>query len=319
MTRTELTRAEYLERLQSCISALPEAERAEALAYYADFFEDAGDDARVMEELGAPEELAKSILEKMACVPAEAASPAEGAEEKRGGGRCCFSFPADSVRNVRLSFCAAEARIVPAGCWTVETRGILRSDFVCRLDEDGTLTVANRSGFSVDALCSHERRSALHPRILIGIPRAPGLASLSLRVGAGSVRADALAVSCESVELSVGAGSLSFGAASCRRARFQCGMGRLSFSGSVDGEAAVDCGMGAVRLLLDGDVSEYSCDVRVGLGDVRIGKDRKSGVGNECAPVKKRRHFSVHCGMGSVSIHGADGARGGSAGSSETV
>ena len=61
-----MTREEYLNELKSSIMSLTSDEQAEAIQYYSDYFDEADDDEKVMRELGTPEELAKTIIEKFA-------------------------------------------------------------------------------------------------------------------------------------------------------------------------------------------------------------------------------------------------------------
>lgn len=59
-----MTKNEYIEKLKSCLTALPPNERGEAVSYYEEFFEEAGEENvdSVIAELGSPEKLAKNIL-----------------------------------------------------------------------------------------------------------------------------------------------------------------------------------------------------------------------------------------------------------------
>lgn len=56
-----MTRNEYLRELREKLSRLPAGERDEAISYYTEYFEDAGDDAAAMETLGSPSRLAAQI------------------------------------------------------------------------------------------------------------------------------------------------------------------------------------------------------------------------------------------------------------------
>lgn len=58
-----MTRAEFMSRLTVLLQDVPPAEREEAIQYYNDYFDDAGEgnEAGVIASLGSPEELAKSI------------------------------------------------------------------------------------------------------------------------------------------------------------------------------------------------------------------------------------------------------------------
>lgn len=59
-----MNRSDYINRLQACLYPLPPEEREAALEFYNEYFDDAGseNEARVIAELGPPEELAKQIL-----------------------------------------------------------------------------------------------------------------------------------------------------------------------------------------------------------------------------------------------------------------
>ncbi len=58
-----MNRAEFMRRLTALLQDVPPAEREEALTYYNEYFDDAGEEneADVIAALGSPEELAKSI------------------------------------------------------------------------------------------------------------------------------------------------------------------------------------------------------------------------------------------------------------------
>lgn len=58
-----MDRAEFMRRLSELLQDVPPAEREEALQYYNDYFDDAGEgnEAGVIASLGSPEELAKTI------------------------------------------------------------------------------------------------------------------------------------------------------------------------------------------------------------------------------------------------------------------
>lgn len=58
-----MNRAEFMSRLASLLQDVPLAEREEAIQYYNDYFDDAGEgnEAGVIAALGSPEELARSI------------------------------------------------------------------------------------------------------------------------------------------------------------------------------------------------------------------------------------------------------------------
>ena len=59
-----MNRAEYMAALRRALSVLPEEERANALRYYEEYFDDAGpeNEAKAAQELGDPEKVAAQIL-----------------------------------------------------------------------------------------------------------------------------------------------------------------------------------------------------------------------------------------------------------------
>lgn len=59
-----MNRTEYMAALRRALSVLPEEERASALRYYEEYFDDAGpeNEAKVIADLGAPEQVAAQIL-----------------------------------------------------------------------------------------------------------------------------------------------------------------------------------------------------------------------------------------------------------------
>ncbi len=67
-----MNKEEFLQRLRNLLSGIPAAEAEEALAYYHDYFADAGaeNEARVIEELGSPEKVAENIRKDLG-YPAE--------------------------------------------------------------------------------------------------------------------------------------------------------------------------------------------------------------------------------------------------------
>nr|WP_302664834.1 DUF1700 domain-containing protein [uncultured Agathobaculum sp.] len=69
-----MNRTEYMAALRRALSVLPEEERASALRYYEEYFDDAGpeNEAKVIADLGAPDKVAAQILadyQEVASVP----------------------------------------------------------------------------------------------------------------------------------------------------------------------------------------------------------------------------------------------------------
>ena len=58
-----MTRKEYMRRLEELLGDLPEHDRQDAIAYYEDYFDEAGpeNEAALIQKLGSPEKLAETI------------------------------------------------------------------------------------------------------------------------------------------------------------------------------------------------------------------------------------------------------------------
>ena len=86
-----MNRNEYMSALRRALSALPEEERASALRYYEEYFDDAGpeNEQKVISDLGAPEKVAEQILadyRELTAVPHQGANGASGKPKRRWRG-----------------------------------------------------------------------------------------------------------------------------------------------------------------------------------------------------------------------------------------
>lgn len=299
-----MERSEYLKQLKNNLLSLTEDEQAEALQYYSDYFDEADDDEKVIAELGSPEELAKTIVEKFANVLTKSEKVTDGTsndEKQSSFDALYYSFSKDSVKNISFSFETAQVVLIPGEKYSIETRGIDANRLYCHLSSEGNLSVKNEKSVNFNFF-NHERKSRLIPRILITIPNDSSINRLKVFVGAGSLEARDIELKCQEGFFDVGAGNLVIKNIYGGKVDFRCGMGNLAFIGKISGKSNVDCGMGAVNLKIKGNPSDYSYDVKVGLGDFRFNDEKKSGIAQYVNNAKKENHFSVNCGMGSVAI-----------------
>lgn len=317
-----MNRTEYLQQLQSLIQALPLDEQTEALGFYRDYFDDANDDERVINELGTPEELARAILEKFACVPAKKTASAESDNGTNNGcsggsGDCCgdgsntngsdatrarFTFNKDEVRNLDLSFGAAEVVIISGENYAVEVRGMNTSTLRCELSPYGTLAIDNTRTVTIPNFLNRRDTKYWYPRILLTVPTECALDMMKLHIGAGSVVGHGLHITCEKGFVDVGAGNIQVDTITGGRIDVRCGMGNIEMNGAINGFSRIDCGMGNIALKLKGEIDSYSYDVKVALGEVKINGDKRSGICESHCQTRKDNHFSINCGLGAVNI-----------------
>lgn len=304
-----MTREQYLKELKNNILSLTLDEQNEAIQYYSDYFEEADDDEKVISELGNPEELAKTIIEKFAnaLVDTKSSANEENNSEKdnnkfNGNSNALyFEFDKNKVTNLCMNFGAAEVVLIEGNKLAVETRGITAEAMNCYLGSDGVLTINNAKRLNIN-FWSHDRNSRIVPRILISIPNDLSLDKFKVSVGAGDFRAKDIKINCKQGNVDVGAGNLILKSIYGGKFNIRCGMGNLEYYGSLTGRTNLDCGMGNIKLVLKGKADDYSYDAKVGLGDFRFNNEKKSGVCQVLNNEKKENHFSVNCGMGSVSV-----------------
>ena len=307
-----MTREEYMTALKNNIQSLTIDEQNEALQYYSDYFDEADDDAKVMEELGSPEEVAKVIRERFSntLVGKESKSTdqddSDSSTSSSEAGRyeaLYYEFKTADVKNVEFSFGAAEVVMISGDKYSVETRGISKENLLCRLDSEKTLVVKNLnklSGFNF--FNHHDRPGRMVPRILITVPDGASLGRFKAAIGAGNFVTKDISISFDKGHIDVGAGNFVLKKIHGSEVNMRCGMGNLNVEGSLAGVCNIDCGMGAIKLNLSGNASDYSYDAKVGLGDFKFNDDKRSGVCQVYANSRKQNHFSVNCGMGSVNI-----------------
>ena len=306
-----MTREEYMTALKNNIQSLTVDEQNEALQYYSDYFDDADDDAKVMEELGSPEEVAKVIRERFSNTlvkDSKAKSEDEEADnaDDSATGRyeaLYYEFKSSDIQNVEFGFGAAEVVIIPGKKFSVETRGIAKNNLLCRVDGEKTLVVKNLNKLSGFNFFNHSNRPGrMVPRILISIPEGAKLTRFKAAIGAGNFIAKDISVSFEKGNIDVGAGNFVLKKVDANNLNMRCGMGNLNLEGSIKGVSNIDCGRGAIKLTLSGNSDDYSYDAKVGLGDFKFNDEKRSGVCQVYANSRKQNHFSVNCGMGSVNI-----------------
>ena len=314
-----MNREEYMRQLKALLQSLTLDEQNEALQYYEDYFDEAGDDQKVIEELGSPETLAESISQKLANAVAKK-DFSGGKDNKKddesnesgenGGGNfhssyesdaLYFSFDKEKVKSVDFSFGALEVVIISGDEFFIETRALDKNSFDCHLSKNGVLVAKNVRRLNLD-FWNHEKRRRVVPRLLVCIPKDFSFEHFRLSLGAGKVTMKDAFFSCFAYECDVGAGSIFCGEISSHKASLRCGMGYLEFYGSLLGRTNIDCMMGAMKVILKGNVNDYSYDLKLGLGDFKFNDEKKAGACQVASDEQKENHLSVNCGIGSVRI-----------------
>lgn len=79
-----MTRDTYFKKLKESLSPIPEAEREEAISFYREYFEDAGNDEEAIKTLGAPAKLGAQIVAEYAADYLEEKAARKKETEKAG-------------------------------------------------------------------------------------------------------------------------------------------------------------------------------------------------------------------------------------------
>lgn len=309
-----MNREQYLTKLKNLLPALTEEERNEALQYYSDYFDEAGDDEKVIAELGSVEEVAQSIIDKFAGVPATTKKSSESEDNNddfeniytRADDALCFDFENKDIRALDMKLGGCMAVFVKGKQWMVESRGLLSDEIECRVKNDGTLVLNNVNGvkrFHFFGFFNHDRKTRHVPRILITIPENASVRKVNLKIGAGNFLFKDAELAADEMFCNIGAGNLSMTGTKINNLKMTCGMGNITFAGSIGKNLILDCGMGNIKMDLKGNEDDYSFDCKVGLGDFRFGDKTYSGVQTIMANYKKDKHVSANAGMGSIRIN----------------
>lgn len=127
--------------------------------------------------------------------------------------------------------------------------------------------------------------------------------SMEIKIGAGKCRADQLSVE-KKLYVNVGAGKAKLYTAKAGTLSIDCGVGDCIYEGSVNGDVDVNCGVGKCELKLDNQENDFNYDISCGLGKVSvndrkiklIGSEKRSMGGDVLGTVR------LQCGVGKIEL-----------------
>lgn len=329
-----MTKKQYLSIVEKNIQALTAEERKEALEYYSNYFDDADDDDKVIDELGDPEALARIIVENFECVPAkiskkkkskktsgetddgikyeavddddETVNEEKAYSEKDGFDysqeKMCFEFDNSKVVNLGVVVGAGQFCIKSGKNYKVETKGISKKDFRCDVNDAGTLIIENKKLPGNLKKYGHAIKNKWCPRVLVTVPEDAEVKNLKIALGAGQLTTTGLKINAEKTIIDLSAGELTADGITSESTNIRCSMGTIDVSGTFKGYTKVDCVMGAIKVRTTGTTRTYSCDTKIGMGTVRYGDEKRNGFSENITEPKKKNHFFVKVGMGDVKI-----------------
>jgi hypothetical protein len=197
----------------------------------------------------------------------------------------------NSVTKIRLNLGAGSYKVVRGDAFKVEVTGMSEDRVRAELTENfWDVEVPNGD------LHMHEWNNV---RGTVTIPENCNPEKVEISIGAGELTVNGISAS-KSAILNVGAGSMKLNDCTMNNVSIDCGMGRLEYNGTLTGDGSIECGMGSVAVRAAGDPAEFGADVNCGLGTVRFGDNRWSGITEGVYHKDAANFFKLDCGIGSI-------------------
>lgn len=145
-------------------------------------------------------------------------------------------------------------------------------------------------------------------RITLWIPKGKNFANVTLEVGAGNADMTAVALSCDVMELEVGAGDVHMETIRINnRLDVEVGAGKVKAARMDVKELNVECGVGKCEMGLSGKESDYNYSISCGIGKIKINGSEVRQIGAS----ESKRHaeaigtVNLSCGVGKIILHTA--------------
>lgn len=228
------------------------------------------------------------------------------------------SFPGAGIHSLKVDIDAGSLDILDSWDDDIHVKVKARDVAVTAEDDAGTLKLE----------CGSRKRWWLSGRqkceITLYLPEGKEWTEADFEMGAGSLTSELSQLNVGDMDISVGAGEaylphdiivqnkaslevdtggLTLGNINAVNMSVDVGVGEIGLTADVGEKLSADCGVGELDLKLIGSVTDYNYKVDCGLGEVRIGTETMTSMGNE-------RHINHHaardveidCGVGTVSV-----------------
>lgn len=209
-----------------------------------------------------------------------------------------FSF--NNVKNLNLSFETANVVVIPGKSFCIETRGLPKENLICEQSGE-SLSVTNNKHLNLNLL-NHSRNYHVVPRILVTIPQNAKFERLKISIKFGKMIFKNVSLSCTKAQIYLNGGFLHAEKLSCQTADVRCFFGKMNLCTIIKQRANVDCVAGSIFLNFEENISDFSYDLKLAMGDCNFDDDCNSGFKKKMAENVKSTHFSVNCASGNVSF-----------------
>ena len=288
-----MTKYEYLAELEKNLDMLSYDDKTQALEYYENYIEDAGKEnlQQVLEQLGSPAELAKSIFNGIPGVLANL-PPINKDEYNR-----------EAIKSIDAKFGACRVLVEEGNEFNVEQKNMGTNKVDIKISKDGVLSITNKDNLIGIFSGISFKKNSLCPTVIITLPRNLFLDNLVVEMGAGSFEARTINITSKATRLTVGAGQLVLKDLTSLQTELNCGVGSIDVQGKLTNRINAECGMGSIVATIFGTESDYSYKAQVGLGEVKIGNNTISGLSQYVSSVESENKITANCGMGAIKVN----------------
>ena len=288
-----MTKYEYLAELEKNLDMLSYEDKNQAMEYYENYFEDAGREnvQQVIEQLGSPAELAKSIFNGVPGVLANL-PPINKAEYNR-----------EAIKSIDAKFGACRVLVEEGEEFNVEQKNMGTNKVDIKISKDGVLSITNKDNLIGIFSGISFRKNNFCPTVIITLPRNLFLDNLIVDMGGGSFEARTINLTAKTARLTVGAGQIVLKDLTSTQTELNCGVGSIDVQGKLTNKINAECGMGSIVATVFGTESDYSYKAQVGLGEVKIGNNTISGLSQYVSSVENQNNITANCGMGAIKVN----------------
>ena len=290
-----MTKYEYLAELEKNLDMLSYDDKNQAMEYYENYFEDAGREnvQQVIEQLGSPVELAKSIFNGVPGVLANLPPI------KNSNGE----YNRDTIKSIDAKFGVCRVLVEEGEEFNVEQKNMGTNKVDIKISKDGVLSITNKENLIGIFSGISFKKNNLCPTVIITLPRNLFLDNLVVDMGGGSFEARTINLTSKSTRLTVGAGQIVLKDLTSTQTELNCGMGSIDIQGKLTNRINAECGMGSIVATVFGTESDYSYKAQVGLGEVKIGNNTISGLSQYVSSVESENKITANCGMGAIKVN----------------
>ncbi|MBQ8116557.1 MAG: DUF4097 family beta strand repeat protein [Lachnospiraceae bacterium] len=138
-------------------------------------------------------------------------------------------------------------------------------------------------------------------KLTLSVPAEASFENLDFELGIGDLKLENL--NADNLTLAVGVGDLKVANSAFGRATIEAGVGDVAMDNCPIAKLNLEAGMGDVKLSALDDLSKYDLDISVGLGDLSLAGEKKSGFGREYIQTGDGTYsYHIESGTGDVKL-----------------